>query len=39
MDPDDSDVTGVVNQLSSNTPGVCMCVCCLGVCSLFVCHI
>lgn len=37
MDPDDSDVTGVVNQLSSNTPGVYMCVC-LSVCSLLVCH-
>ena len=44
VDPDDSDVTGVVNQLSSIKPGmfvcVCMCVCvhlynCNNIC---VCH-
>ena len=31
MDPDDSDVTRVVNQLSSTTPGVCICVCMYSV--------
>ena len=39
VDPDDSDVTGVVNKLSNTKPGlfvcecVCMCVCvCVYVC-------
>ena len=47
VDPDDSDVTGVVNKLSNTKPGlfvcecVCMCVCmcvCLCICEcMYVC--
>ena len=33
VDPDDSDVTGVVNKLSSIKPGLFVCVCmCVYVC-------
>ena len=35
MDPDDSDVTRVVNQLSSTTPGVCVYMCMYVQCVVF----